>query len=234
MRWEIQAQGADPSPTGDCPLHPTGHALASASVREYRQHGSGCRMALVVVREAVIRDFIPGRPGGDEGVELRANAGLAIERPEADRDFFALRPFRAEQTRAADRAKGLHAAAVGPEDADQLLTRKQAEPCTRDASLRPAEGARVLSASRTVAVIGPAKGRRHREADATAEARAVKWVLRARLCGRVRWTRPGHDEESLDRFRARAEFLRRDSPDPSPGIREKNRFEGSRTSEEIG
>jgi hypothetical protein len=55
----------------------------------------------------------------------------------------------------------------------------------------------VLSASRAVAVIGPAEGRRHREADATAEARAVEWTLRARLCGRVRWTRPGHDE-SLD------------------------------------
>ena len=47
---------------------------------------------------------------------------LAIERPEADRDFFALRPFRAEQARAADRAEGLHAAAVRPEDADELLT----------------------------------------------------------------------------------------------------------------
>ena len=45
-------------------------------------------MALVVVREAVIRDLIPGRPRGDEGVELRADAGLAIERPQADRDFF--------------------------------------------------------------------------------------------------------------------------------------------------
>src|SRR5687768_7228502 len=114
---------------------------------DFDLHRSGCRMALVVVREAVIRDLMPGRPRGDEGVELRADAGLAVERPKANRDFFALRPFRAEQARAAYRAKGLHAAVVRPEDADQLLTGKQAEPRTRDASLRSAKGARVLSAS---------------------------------------------------------------------------------------
>ena len=98
-------------------------------------------MALVVVREAVIWDVIPRRPRGDEGVELRTDAGLAIERPEADRDLFALRPFRAEQARAADRAERLYSATVRPEDADQVLTGKQPEPCSRDASLCPAEGA---------------------------------------------------------------------------------------------
>jgi hypothetical protein len=138
-------------------------------------------MALVVARKAVIWDVIPGRPRGNEGVELRADAGLAIERAEADRNFFALRPFRAEQTRAADRAKSLHAAAVRPEDPDQLLTGKQAEPGTRDAPLRPAEGPRVLSAPRAVAVIGPAERRRHLEADSTTQARAVQRVLRTRL-----------------------------------------------------
>ena len=65
------------------------------------------------------------------------------------------------------------------------------EPRTRDASLRSAEGARMLTAPRAVAVTDPAEGRRHLEADATAEARDMEWVLRARL---VRWTRPGHDE----------------------------------------
>jgi hypothetical protein len=66
--------------------------------------------------------------------------------------------------------------------------------------LRSAEGARMLSAPRAVAVIGPAEGRRHLEADTTAQARAVQRVLRARLCGHVRWTPPGHDE-SLDPLR---------------------------------
>src|SRR5512132_9602 len=167
---------------------------------ECRQNGSGSRMALVVVRQAVIRDVIPRRARGDEGVELRADAGLAVERPETDRYFFALRPLRTEQARAADGTEGLHPAVGRPEDADQLLPGKQAESRTWDASLRSTEGARVLPAPRAVAVIGPAEGRRHLEADATAEARAGEWVLRARLCGHVGWTRPCHDE-SLDPLR---------------------------------
>ena len=116
---------------------------------------SGSWMGLVVAREAVSRDVVPRRPRGDEVVELRADAGVAVERPEADRDLFALRPLGAEQARAADRAEGLHPAVARPEDADQLLTGKQAEPRARDASLRSAEGARVLAAPRAVAVIGP-------------------------------------------------------------------------------
>src|SRR5829696_7310517 len=142
---------------------------------------SRLRMAFLVARQTVLRHLIPGRARGDEGVELRADAGLAVERTEADRNFFALRPLRAEQARAADRAEGLRASAVRPKDADQLLTGEQAEPLARDASLRSAEGARVLSAPRAVAVIRPAKGRRHLEAHAAAEAGAVERVLGARL-----------------------------------------------------
>jgi plastocyanin len=136
-------------------------------------------MALAVAREAVIRNLIPGCPRSDEGVELRADPGLAVKRPEADRDLFALRPLCTEQARAADRAEGLHASAVRPEDADQLLTGEQSESHARNASLRSAKGARVLSAPRAVAVIGPAEGRRHLEVDAAAEARAVERVLGA-------------------------------------------------------
>jgi hypothetical protein len=140
-------------------------------------------MALVVARETVIRDLIPRRPRGDKGVELWADTRLAVERAEADRDFIALWPLRTEQARAADRAEGLHASAAGrPEDADQLLAGEQAEPRARDASLCPAEGARVLSAPRAVAVVRPAEGCRHLESDAAAEARALEWVLGARLC----------------------------------------------------
>src|SRR5215207_6523439 len=140
------------------------------------------RVALFVARKAVIRDLIPGRPRGYEGVELRPDPGLAVERAEADRDFFALRPLCTEETRAADRAEGFHASAVRPEDADQLLTGEQAESFARDASLRSAEGARVLPAPRAVAVIGPPERRRHLELDTAAEARAVERVLGAWLC----------------------------------------------------
>jgi hypothetical protein len=113
-------------------------------------------------------------------VELRADAGLAIERPEADRDFFALRPFPAEQARAADRAERLHSAVGRPEDADQLLTGNQAKPRTRDASLRSAEGARVLPAPRAVAVVRPEERHGHLEPDAPAQAGPVQRALGAR------------------------------------------------------
>jgi hypothetical protein len=115
------------------------------------------RVALFVARKVVIRDLIPGRPRRYEGVELRPDPGLAVERAEADRDFFALRPLRTEQTRSADGAEGFHASAVRPEDANQLLTGEQAESFARNSSLRSAEGARVLPAPRAVAVIGPPK-----------------------------------------------------------------------------
>lgn len=103
-------------------------------------------MALVVARETVVRDLIPGRPPSDEVVKLRADTGVAVERAEADRYFVTLRPLRAEQAGAADRAESLHTSIVRPEDVDQLLAGKQAEPVARDASLGAAEGARVLPA----------------------------------------------------------------------------------------
>ena len=79
-------------------------------------------MSLVVARETVIWDLIPGRPRRYEGAELRPDARIGVERAEADRYFFALRPLRAEQAGAADRTEGLDAAIVRPEDADQLLS----------------------------------------------------------------------------------------------------------------
>ncbi len=79
-------------------------------------------MALVVARETVIRDFIPGRSRGDEGAELRPDTRVGVERAKADRHFLALGPLRAEQAGAADRTEGLHASIIRPEDADQLLS----------------------------------------------------------------------------------------------------------------
>lgn len=143
-------------------------------------------MTFVVARETVIRDVIPGRPRRDEGVELRPDTGVRIERAEADCHFVAFRPLRAEEAGAADRTEGLDAPIVRPEDADQLLPGKQAKPVARDPSLCPAEGTRVLSAPRAVAVIGPAKRRRHLEANAATEARAVERVVGARLSGHVK------------------------------------------------
>jgi hypothetical protein len=148
-------------------------------------------MALVIARKTVIRDLIPGRPRPDEGAELRPDTRVGIERAEADRHFFAPWPFRAEQAGTADRTEGFHASIVWPEDADELLSSKQSERVTRDASLGSAKGARMFSAPRAVAVIGPPKRRRHLEADTATEARAVERVVGARLCGHVKLTVPG-------------------------------------------
>jgi len=150
-------------------------------------------MALVVAGEAIIRDLIPRRPRRDEGVELRPDTRVGVKRPEADSYLLALRPLCSEQARAADRTESFHASIVRPEDADQLLAGEQPEPLAWDASLSSAEGARVLSAPRAVTVICPAKRRRHLEANAPTEARAIERVVGARLCGHVRPTVAGAD-----------------------------------------
>jgi len=128
-------------------------------------------MGLVVSRQAVVRELVPGGPRGGEEMKLRPDAGVAVQRPETDRNLVALRPLGAEQAGTADRAEGLHASAVRPEDADQLLAGEQAEALSRNTSLRPAECALVLAATRAVTVIGPEEGRRHLEADAAAQTR---------------------------------------------------------------
>src|SRR5207237_10750679 len=135
-----------------------GHAGLQRRPRDPRpaplRTGLGFR-APVVARQAVVLKLVPGRARRDEQVELRPDPGVAVERPEADRDLVAFRPFVAEQARAADRAERLHAPAVRPVDADQLLAREQAEALARDPPLGSAERARVLAATRAVAVVGP-------------------------------------------------------------------------------
>jgi hypothetical protein len=56
-------------------------------------------------------------------VELRANAGIAVERPKSDRDLIPVGPVRTEQTRSTHRTEGLHPSILRPKRADQLLTR---------------------------------------------------------------------------------------------------------------
>jgi hypothetical protein len=83
---------------------------------------SGFRIRLVEARQTVVREFVPGRPRGDEQVELRTDARIAVQRPESDSDFIPLWPLTAEQARAANRAERLHASVLRPEDPDQFLT----------------------------------------------------------------------------------------------------------------
>jgi len=113
-------------------------------------------MVFVEAREAVVWDLIPGRPRSDEEVELRAYARVAVECAQANGDFVALGPLATEQTRPANRTERLNPPVVGPEDADQFLSREQAKAFARDTSLRSAKGSRVLSAPRAMAMIGTA------------------------------------------------------------------------------
>src|SRR5437764_12354505 len=138
-------------------------------------------MRLVVAGQAVVRELLPRRARGDEEVELRTDPRVAVERPEADRDLVTLRPLVPEQARAAVRAESLHAPAVRPVDADQFLAGEQAEALTRDAPLGSAERARMLAATRAVAMVGPEERRGHLEADGPAQARSPERVLGARI-----------------------------------------------------
>ena len=90
---------------------------------------SGLRVGIgfVETRQAILREFSPGRPRSDEYVELGANARISVQRPKADTDLVSLRPVPAEQARSAHRAEGFHAPVVRSEDTDQLLTGDEAE-----------------------------------------------------------------------------------------------------------
>ena len=88
-------------------------------------------------------------------MELRPDAGVAIERAEADGDFVSLWPLAAKEARAADRAERLDATIGRPERPNQLLAGEEAKSLARDTALRAAEGTRVLAAAGAVTVIGP-------------------------------------------------------------------------------
>src|SRR3954447_1132728 len=108
-----------------------------------------------VSRQAVVGEVVPRRAGIDEGVVLRPDLRIAVERAEPDRDLVAFGPVRAEERRAADRAERLHRGpALGLEDPDQLLAGQKPKLLARDATLGLAERARVLAAELTVTMVG--------------------------------------------------------------------------------
>jgi peptide chain release factor 1 len=105
-------------------------------------------------------------------MHLRADPRVAVDRPEPHRDLVAFGPLRAEETRTADLAEGLHAAALGSVDADQLFPVQEPEPLAGDASLRPAERAGMLATARAVAVVRPHERLGDLEANPSAETAA--------------------------------------------------------------
>src|SRR5262249_37867849 len=126
--------------------------LRSASITSSRV---GIRRSRVS-GQAVVGELVPRRAGVDERVVLRPDLRVSVERAEPHRDLFAFGPARAEEARTADGAERLvRGSALGLVDADQLLALKQPKPLARHAALRLAEGPRVLTAERAVAVIRP-------------------------------------------------------------------------------
>src|SRR2546430_2395046 len=61
-----------------------------------------------VSRQAVLRELVPRRTRVDEGVVLRPDLRVAVQRAEPDRDLLPLGPVSPEERRAADRAERLH------------------------------------------------------------------------------------------------------------------------------
>src|SRR5213593_2117942 len=115
--------------------------LRSASITSSRV---GIRRSRVS-RQAVVRELVPLGARVGEGVVLRPDLRIAVERAEPDRDLVALGPVGAEEARAADRAEDLpRRSALGLEHAQQLLALEQTKLLPRHASLRQAERARVL------------------------------------------------------------------------------------------
>src|ERR671937_100796 len=95
---------------------------------------------LLVAREPVVGKLVPRRARADEGVVLRTDPRIAVERPQPHRDLVPLGPVAAEQGRAALAAERLDLAAARGVHANQLLPREELKLRSRDASLRQAEG----------------------------------------------------------------------------------------------
>jgi len=103
----------------------------------------------------IIRDLIPWRLILDEGVELRANAGIIIEGSHANGNLRALRPVAAEEARAARGAKRLRGAFALSVDANQFRAAREAKLLTQYSRLHQPSRARVLATAFTMTITRP-------------------------------------------------------------------------------
>src|SRR6185295_12441909 len=122
-----------------------------------------------ILRQCVC-DLVPRRPRSDVGVKLRSDAGVAVERPHANRDLGAVWPGAAEEARAAGGAERLDRTLTLAKNANQVGALKQAELLALDASLRQSERAGVLPAARAMTMAGPDERRIDLEANPAAQA----------------------------------------------------------------
>src|SRR6185503_3394252 len=133
--------------------------------------------AFGVLRQ-VVGDRVPGGHRVDPLAELRADAGVAVERAETDGDLGASGIAAAEQARAADAAESLdHGVGRRLEDPHQVLARHDAQLLRKDAPLGRGPRPRMLAAARAVAVAGAQKRPADFEADPPAQPGAGQDLL---------------------------------------------------------
>ena len=123
----------------------------SRDSRYGRRPGSGAARPRIP-RESVLRDRLPRRAESTNCLNFRADARIAVERPEADGDLLVREWISAEERRAAPPAEELRHACgrFGRTAAPLALEQTEARP--RDATIDRGAGARPPLAVRAVAV----------------------------------------------------------------------------------
>src|ERR1043166_1712648 len=130
------------------------------------------RVRFGILRQ-IVEDFIPRCAIGDEGVKLRANAGIVIERAHSDRHLHAIGPIAAEQARAAVRAENFHRAFAFAVDFDQLLALQQPKLLALHTRLRANRRAGMFATAFAVAMTRADKRRLDFKPHAAAQTTAV-------------------------------------------------------------
>src|SRR5215216_1318930 len=136
-----------------------------------RSEVPGARRALVVARESVVRDRLPGRGVGDELARGRPHGWIAVERAEADANLRRIVRVAAEQLAAALAAEELLEAAVRvPPGLHELLSLHHPQRAAVDPGVRRGRGAGAALAARAVTVARLLRRLRQLEANAAAQA----------------------------------------------------------------
>ena len=122
------------------------------------------------MRHAVVGDRLPRHGVGDELPPRGADAGIAVEDAEPDREHVRILRMAAPERAAARAAEDLHEAVGRPVVGDQLLAGDDAQRAGDDAAGDRRRGSGTALAARAVAVAGVTERLRHLEAHAAAEA----------------------------------------------------------------
>lgn len=139
-----------------------GRHCAWRKVRRWaRRHTASNRdsEATFGVLRQIVCNYIPRRAIHDEGVGLRTNSGIIVERAHANGDLFAFRPIASEQTRTAIHTERFHRAFTFTINFDQLFALQETEVLAQNPRLGAYRSAGMFPAAIAMAVIGLYKRR---------------------------------------------------------------------------